>query len=92
MNEGLQLLSPEIREWIRGQLIVPRKVILSNDSGGCEKEEYWLVTDNAGHDDASFRVIYDEGQECFGWELTLASGIEWAYAFCGEFSETIKLM
>lgn len=86
----LPSLAPHFREWIKHHLIVPRKVRLAIASDGKERNEYWLVTDNVGIDDTSYRVVYDDVEKSFGLVCTLESGIEWCMGLYGEFSETVE--
>ena len=90
--KGLPLLAPPIRDWTEGHLIAPRKVKLATDPDGKEYKEYWLVTDNNGNKDSSYRVVYDDMEESFGLECTLESGVEWFMGLYGEFSETVESM
>ena len=68
------------------------KIKLAVNSDGRGVSYYWLVTDNIGVNDSSYRVVYDEEQNMFGLECMLANGIEWYMGAYGTFREAIENM
>ena len=92
VEEDIKQLPPHLQSWVNEHLISPREIKLAIDSGGNEYSEYWLVTDNIGKSDSSYRVVYDESQNEFGLECTLQNGLNWLMGIYGTFSESIKNM
>ncbi len=85
-------LSGHLYEWAREHVIAPKKIVLANDADGKEYAEYWLVTDHTGHNDSSYRVIYDDEFHLFGLACRLQTGVVWCLGLYGSFAETINNM
>ncbi|SRR6266566_3719370 len=66
--EGLAVMAPHLQEWLRTHLIEPRPVRISAGPNGNSMKDLWLVTDHVGEEDASCRIVYDEGNQEFGLE------------------------
>ena len=92
VSEGLPLLKPHVRSWLRDHLIEPRAVVLATDPDGNVFKQLWLVTDHVGKDDSSYRIVYDGTAETFGLECTLNNGVEWYMGNYGSFSEAVEAM
>lgn len=92
VEEGLSKLSPHLREWAEKHLIVPHQIKLSLDLENKTHETFWLVTDDVGIKDASYRVVYDSKNKSFGLECTLEDGVNWYMGEYGDFAETIENM
>ncbi|SRR5216683_1947428 len=90
--EGLAVMAPHLQEWLRTHLIEPRPVRISADPNGNSMKDLWLVTDHVGEEDASCRIVYDEGNQEFGLETTLDSGVGWYMGSYGSFSDTVESM
>lgn len=90
--EGLALIKPHLRSWLRNHLIQPRQIKLSTDPHGHSFKDFWLITDHAGKEDSSYRIVYDEDEKVFGLESTLDNGVEWYMGNYGSFSETVENM
>ncbi len=87
---GLSELSPDLRAWAEGHLIAPRLVRLLDSLESSETSAYWLVTDHTGSADSSYRVVYDERHDAFGFEVTLDDGRELFLGRVGSFAETVS--
>ena len=92
VREDLLSLKSHLRSWAQQHLIQPRKINLSLDSEGNASKDFWLVTDHNGQDDSSYRVVYDNGEQVFGLEVTLDTGIEWYMGGYGTFAEAVENM
>ena len=92
IKKGISNLPDRLADWTKVHLCNPKKVKLSNDPEGKYFSYYWMVTDNTGTDDSSYRVVYDEKTRMFGLECTLANGLEWYMGAYGTFEETIENM
>ena len=68
-------LDPSTREWLRAHLIPPRPIALSRKTDGKMTEEFWLVTDHNGRQDASFRIVFDDAMRRYGIECTILNNI-----------------
>ena len=90
--EGLAVMAPRLKKWFRTHLVEPRLVRISADPNGNSPKDLWLVTDHVGEEDASCRIVYDEGNQVFGLETTLDSGVEWYMGSYGSFSKTVESM
>ena len=38
-------------------------------------EQFWLITDHTGREDASFRIVFDEALRRYGIECTILNNI-----------------
>ncbi|MBA2733808.1 MAG: hypothetical protein H0U54_13055 [Acidobacteria bacterium] len=92
MQEGLAVLAPHLRDWVRSHLIQPRQVSFSINQDGTSFKTLWLITDHVGKDDSSYRIVYDEDEQDFGLEVTIDTGVEWYMGSYGTFSETVENM
>lgn len=90
--EGLEILAPHLQDWLQAHLVEPRPVRFSADADGNSFKDLWLVTDHTGERDSSYRIVYDERNQLFGLEATLATGVEWYMGSHGSFSETVASM
>lgn len=90
--EGLAVLAPHLRDWLRDHLVDPYQIRFSVDTDGKSFRDLWLVTDHVGGKDSSYRIVYDEIEQSFGLECTLESGVEWYMGIYGSFSETVENM
>ncbi len=61
--------------WLQTHKIAPRRISLSRKTDGSNSEEFWLVTDHTGSDDASFRVVYDDVAARYGIECGILNSI-----------------
>ena len=92
IEKGIEKLPQHDADWVRSHLCEPIKVKLSKDPDGNEFSFYWLVTDNNGQDDSSYRIVYDDETKMFGLECTLANGLAWYMGAYGTFEESILNM
>ena len=69
------LLAPSNREWLRTHLIPPRPIALARKTDGNDPEQFWLITDHNGRDDASFRIVFDDALHRYGIECTILNDI-----------------
>lgn len=63
------------RDWLRSHLIPPRPIELARKPSGENTEEFWLITDHTGREDASFRIVFDEAERRYGIECTILNNI-----------------
>ena len=89
---GIANLPEHLADWAKSHVCDLKRVKLSKDPDGKEFSYYWLVTDNTGSGDSSYRVVYDEESKMFGLECTLGNGLEWYMGAYGTFVETINSM
>lgn len=68
-------LTPALRDWLRTHLVPPRIITLARKTDGGNTEQFWLVTDHNGSDDASFRVVYDDVTKRYGIECTIQNDV-----------------
>ena len=85
-------LSENLQDWVNIHLIEPRLIDLIIDLDTNRKGQFWLITDNIGVNDSSYRVVFDEKTNEFGLECTLDDKREWFMGIYGNFSDTIKSM
>ena len=62
-------------QWLRSHALPARRITLSRKTDGGVTEDFWLVTDHTGADDASFRVVYDDVSGQYGIECTIGSDV-----------------
>lgn len=68
-------LSPGTREWLRAHLVPPRPIDLARKTSGESTEQFWLITDHNGRDNASFRIVFDDVEKRYGIECTILNDI-----------------
>jgi hypothetical protein len=68
-------LPPSIRDWLRAHLIPPKPIALARKTDGKDSEQFWLITDHNGRDDASFRIVFDDASQRYGIECTILNDI-----------------
>jgi hypothetical protein len=68
-------LSPQLRDWLRSHLTPPKAISLARKTDGGNAEQFWLVTDHNGQDDAPFRVVYDDVARRYGIECTIQNNV-----------------
>ena len=68
-------LDASTRDWLRAHLIPPRPIELARKTSGENTEQFWLITDHNGRDDASFRIVFDESTRKYGIECTILNNI-----------------
>jgi hypothetical protein len=69
------LLAPSVREWLRTHLIAPTPIALARKTDGKDIEQFWLITDHNGRNDASFRIVFDDALRRYGIECTILNDI-----------------
>ena len=69
------VLGASTREWLRAHLIPPRPIELARKTSGENTEDFWLITDHNGREDASFRIVFDEATRQYGIECTILNNI-----------------
>lgn len=69
------LLDRRVGLWLQSHKIPPRKISLSRKTDGSSAEEFWLVTDHTGADDASFRVVFDDVAGRYGIECAILNSV-----------------
>ncbi len=92
IKKSIGKLPKHLADWTKLHLCKPKEVKLSLDSEGNGFGTFWLVTDNTGTDDSSYRIIYDEELEMFGLECTLNNGLQEYMGTYGSFEETVQNM
>ena len=90
VEQGLGELTPHLRAWAESHLITPKRVRLFDSIESPETFPCWLVTDHKGVNDSSYRVVYDENRNQFGFEVKLADGRELFMGWIGSFAETVE--
>ena len=61
--------------WLQAHARPPHRITLSRKTDGGATEDFWLVTDHTGADDANFRVVYDDVVARYGIECTILNGV-----------------
>lgn len=92
IGKGITNLPEHLANWAKSHLCDLKKVKLSKDPEGKKFSYYWMVTDNIGYSDSSYRVVYDEETKMFGLECTLSNGLEWYMGAYGTFEEAVENM
>lgn len=75
--------------WLQTHKIAPRRIALSRKTDGSSSEEFWLVTDHTGSDDASFRVVYDDVVGSYGIECAILNSISLFIGYRASLSEAV---
>jgi hypothetical protein len=75
--------------WLQTHKIPPRRISLSRKTDGSASEEFWLVTDHTGSDDASFRVVYDDVADRYGIECAILNSISLFIGYRASLSEAV---
>ena len=88
----LQRVDGVLRAWVDAHLIEPRQIESLVDRDLAATKRVWLVTGHIGIEDASYRVVYDEGMDTYGLETTLADGRSWYMGPYGTFVEAVEAM
>ena len=89
INKDLSKLDDKLTDWVRDNLIEPRKEILISNLDTKETKELWILTSNR---ESSYRVTFDESNENFGLDCELDDGTIWYMGAYGGFVETINNM
>lgn len=85
-------LSGNLKEWAEEHGIEPKLIELIVDLDEDKKSEFWLVTDDTGHNDSSYRIAFNAMTDCFGLECRLEDGKEWYMGDYGSFAEAVQSM
>lgn len=75
--------------WLQTHKIAPRRIALSRKTDGSNTEDFWLVTDHTGSDDASFRVVYDDVIGRYGIECAILNSISLFIGFRATLVEAV---
>ena len=86
---ALPALDRRVQLWLQSHIIPPRRITLSRTTDGGNSEEFWLVTDHTGADDASFRVVYDDVVARYGIECSILNSISLFSGFRASLVEAI---
>jgi hypothetical protein len=73
--EAIPQLDRRVGLWLQSHRIAPRKISLSRKTDGGNSEDFWLITDHTGADDAAFRVVYDDVTARYGIECAILNSI-----------------
>lgn len=68
-------LDPRTREWLRAHLIPPHPIELARKTDRKNTEQFWLITDHTGREDATFRIVFDDALRRYGIECTILNNI-----------------
>ena len=82
-------LDRRVGMWLQMHKIPPRRISLSRKTDGSSSEEFWLVTDHTGSDDASFRVVYDDIADSYGIECAILNSISLFIGFRASLLEAV---
>ena len=85
LEAALPHLDQALRDWLRSHLVPPRPVALARKTDGANSEQFWLVTDHKGTNDALFRIVYDDVAKRYGIECAIQNDVS---LFAG-FRETL---
>jgi len=72
---ALPHLDPRLANWVRVHVVAPRAITLARRTDGGNTEDFWLVTDHKGTDDADFRLVYDDVAQRYGIECAIQNNI-----------------
>ena len=92
VNEDLPKLDLNLREWVAKHLVQPRKIEVLVSVNGHETVQVWLVTDDVGHHDSAYRIVFNEPRNQFGLVAVLANHAQWYMDSYGSFAETVESM
>lgn len=94
VSQTLPMLPSHLREWAEEHLSPPRQTNLVTDLDTNDARDFWLVTDHTGHNDASYRVVFDPVEKLFGLEMTIEDGRQWFMGIHGEgtFADCVVMM
>ncbi len=92
VNGDLPQLDLSLREWVTKHLAQPRKIEVLASINGHETIQVWLITDNVGHHDSAYRVVFDEQKDQFGLAVASANQDHWYMGSYGSFAETVDSM
>jgi hypothetical protein len=68
-------LDRRIATWLQLHVCSPRRITLSRKTDGSNTEDFWLVTDHTGSNDANFRIVYDDVVARYGLECTIGNSV-----------------
>jgi len=92
INETINCLSDNLKQWANNHLIKPIYVDVSKNTEGEYNDKVIQVTGNIGNNDSSYHVYYDIKEDKFGLICVLENGFMWNMGIYGEFSETVISM
>ncbi len=92
VEQGKSELTIQLLRWVEAHQVPPRRVDVALNPEGTATGHVWLVTDDTGENDASYRVVYDEAEASFGLECTLKSGVSWYMGPYGSFANAVESM
>jgi hypothetical protein len=61
--------------WLQSHARPAHRITLARKTDGSVTEDFWLVTDHTGADDANFRVVYDDVVGQYGIECTILNSV-----------------
>ena len=73
--EAISRLDRRTGIWLQVHARPPQRIALARKTDGSTTEDFWLVTDHTGNDDANFRVVYDDVVARYGIECTILNGV-----------------
>jgi hypothetical protein len=82
-------LDQRVGQWLRAHLVAARPITLSRTTDGANGEQFWLVTDHTGSDDASFRLVYDDVEARYGLECAILNSISLFSGFRASLVEAV---
>jgi hypothetical protein len=89
IEEELPHISESLRPWLERHIVTPRLITLSINPEGSHTRDFWLVTDEVGKDDSSYRIVYDPDSQKYGLEMTLNTGVQWYMGPYGTFTKAV---
>jgi hypothetical protein len=89
VRRELPSLPPQERKWAEDHRTQPREIAAVDEAGG-KSIAVWLVTDNTGRDDASYRVVYDATRDAFGLVMTDDAGVDRYLGAFGSLLATVE--
>ncbi len=92
VNAELPRLAPHLRTWVESHLIPLREIEVYLEPEGLTPHKVWLITDDTGHNDSSYRIIYDKLPDRFGLITETDSGELWLLGMYPSFKETVESM
>ncbi len=72
---AIGMLGHETSRWLQLHALPPRRITLARKTDGGSTEDFWLVTDHTGSDDASFRIVYDDVAARYGLECAIGNDV-----------------
>jgi hypothetical protein len=90
-NESeFEQLNLRVKNWFFKHLIDPEKIVVADECEPDVTHELWLITDDIGEEDGSYRIVYSDEKKVFGLEMRTKNEVSSFLGFYGTLVATLS--